>query len=565
MSPPPPGQSPPSDPPHRDARDLQSQVSATETYGPGDAVFTPEDPSDGVALGPPATPSGAGSSRRLARNLVYSWAGVGVSMVAGFVLPRSTDAHLGQTALGVWDFAWSIVNNFGLAQLGINTAVARYVGTYRGRGDVVGLRRMASSVLLVQIGVAVFLMGVTVLATWHLPSLIRSDLGPLVGQARWVLFFLGATLATQIACNTFANVIIGCHRWDLHNLIEGSYYAAVIAGMLLAQALGYGLRTMAVTYFCGVVIAEIWRTVAAYRVCPELEVRPGHARWSETREMLSFGGKQFIGALAGRLTYQVNAVQVARALGPAQLALYNRPMSLTNIVGTFVGKLATMLTPLASEMESSGRTDDIRNLLMRTTQASAFLALPGVVFLAIMSGPILRLWMGPRYESAAPVLVLLALGHLGAFVNRPMITILIGMNAQTRYILGSLAAAVSSVVLCGLFIGPLGAGLMGAALAVVLPLTLLGTFYLPVYGCRLLGVSVTHYFVQSWRKPLLTILPFAFLLTVVRIVLPPSAALPTGVLVGGGLLAVQYWRWVLPENLRQGVRSRARSAWRRIR
>src|SRR6185312_6131153 len=87
---------------------------------------------DGVRVGPGGDAADDSSGRdRLAWNAMASWAGHFVFIVAGFVMPRQIDRHLGQVGLGIWDFGWTAVNYFILAQIGVGVSVNRYVARYR--------------------------------------------------------------------------------------------------------------------------------------------------------------------------------------------------------------------------------------------------------------------------------------------------------------------------------------------------------------------------------------------------------------------------------------------------
>lgn len=492
---------------------------------------------------------------RLGRNLAFSWAGQLVFMVAGFVLPRSVDGHLGQAGLGVWDFGWSIVNYFGLAQLGINSSVNPYVARYRAEGDRRALNRVVCSVLAVQVGIATLVLLLAGLAAWAVPWLIKSELETLVGEARWVVLLLGSSIALSIAMNPLGSVITGSHRWDLHALIESGSYALTVTMMLTSLKLGGGLRDMALLYLCGMAMAEACRAWVAHRVCRDLDLGLRHVRLSEARRMFAFGGKVFVGAIAGRLQYQTTSVLIAGILGPALLAQYSRPVALVLIVGTFLAKLSHMLTPIASQMQAQGGQEQIRGLLVSATQYSAALALPPLLFLAVMGGPLLQLWMGPHYAGAAPVLAVLALGHLVPYANRPMSNILIGVDAYGRAAMASVVAALGSVTIGWFLLGHLGAGLVGAALAVGVPMSL-AALYVPSHGCRKLGLSLPRYLLDSWTRPLLAVLPFALCLGALRLLLPPTLGLVLAVVIGGGVLGLAYWCWVLPVGVKSWVERR---------
>mgnify|MGYP001608045093 FL=1 len=106
---------------------------------------------------------------RLLSNVLFSWGSYLVFVVAGFVMPRMIDRHLGQVTLGIWDFCWSLVSYLNLAGLGIGSSVNRYVAKYRAANDIDKLRKAVSSVMCIQLIVAAVVLIITGIFVWLLP------------------------------------------------------------------------------------------------------------------------------------------------------------------------------------------------------------------------------------------------------------------------------------------------------------------------------------------------------------------------------------------------------------
>ena len=484
---------------------------------------------------------------RITRNLLYSWGGSIVFLVAGFIMPRFIDRHLGQTMLGVWDFGWSIVTYFGLASMGVGSSVNRYVAKYRAEEDAQRLNRSMSSVMLLQMLAAMVIFVLTVLATLMVPLLLRLPNVALVDEARFVVFFLGISIAIKIAFDTYDGVITGCHRWDLHNMINAGGYAVSIICMLTAMSLGGGIRSLAILYFIGTATTEIARLRIAKYVCPELDIRFRNAERAEARIMFEFGGKAFLGSISNRLLYQTNSIIIASYLGAAVLATYSRPMALVLAVGTIVSKFAYMLTPIASHLDAAGNKEDLRKLLIQTTRYSVYMALPPLIFIFILGNPILLLWMGKRYAEG-DLMMILALGHLASFAHRPSMNILTGLGAHGKPAMIYLGTALISVVASLFIIGGMDGGVTGAAISISVSLLIADGIVIPVYACRRLDVPVVEFFRASWVKPVLCAIPFVICLLTIRLLVPgkPAVALTAGFVSGCVILTPVYWTWVLP-------------------
>jgi O-antigen/teichoic acid export membrane protein len=301
-------------------------------------------------------------------------------------------------------------------------------------------------------------------------------------------------------------------------------------------------------------VTEAVRLWAAYRVCPGLSLAFRYARRDQASRMLGFGLKSSMAGLARLLLFQTNSVIVASHFGPAVLALYARPMALMRMVETFANKFAFVLVPTASSLQAARRDDELRALVLSSARLGTALVAPMVLVLALLGDPILRTWMGARYEQGA-VLAVLVGGMFLPVAQRPVATILIGMNRHGRLALANLVAAICGVGLTLLNVSVLGWGLPGAALAIALPLTLGTGVFIPLYACRELAIPVREYLRSSLQVPLASALPCALVLLASRAFLGhrPLAAISIGVVAGGLASLPFYWRYVLPGRIKQQV------------
>jgi O-antigen/teichoic acid export membrane protein len=484
---------------------------------------------------------------RIVRNVLASWGGHMLFIIAGFILPRYINDHIGQTPLGVWDFSWSIVNYFGLATLGIGSSVNRYVAKYRAENDAAALNRAMSSVMCVQMVVAVIIFLLTFVSAWLVPALFASRLNSFAADVRWVILFLGTSLAVEVAFDTYGGVMTGCHRWDLHNFINGFSYGTTVAGMIIALSVGGGLVSLSFVYLCGTICKELTRAWVAYRICPELRIRLKYAEWSEIKIMFNFGSKSFLIAISGRLLYQTNNIIVAAYFGAAALALYARPIALVLNLSAFLSKFAFIFTPIASQLEASGKEDELRKLFYKITQYSVCMAFPAILFLIIFGGQVLLVWMGKNYEQAE-LIAILAIGHLMTIGNRPVVNLLTGIGAHGRPAVANLLAAILSVIICLITVGILHWGLIGAALSVGLSLMAVDGMFLPLYACKRLNVPTLSFFRDSWLKPILLAIPLIICLLAIRALFSqkPVTAILLGLASGGIVIGITYWKWVVP-------------------
>jgi len=495
---------------------------------------------------------------RMAWNVLATWGAHLVFIIAGFLMPRLIDRRLGQVSLGVWDFGWSMVSYFALAQVGVGSSVNRYVARFRAMGDVEGLRRTVSSVNVIQMASTALALTLTVLLTWLLPTFFGERLGLETSTARWTILLLGSSVAVQLAFNAFGGVLTGCHRWDIHNGVTSGAYAIIVCGMISALALGGGLRELSAVYLMGTLAGEVVRMLLAYRVCPELRVHPRLATWADIRMLLVFGGKTVVDNLARLLLTQANAILVATHLGPGALAVYARPGALVRHTDTLTNKFSMLLSPAASSLQSTDRLDELRHLFIQATRFAAFIAMPVTVFLALMGDFILHVWMGPRYASGT-LMAVIAVGNFLPLTQRPSHHVLIGLNRHGRVGWASFAVAWVGVAAAVIALGPLHGGLVAAALSLVIPYSVGNGLFVMVYACRSVGVPLTRYVRLVFLPPLAWAVPLSASLLAVRFVFghSPALALAVGLAVSVALLTPVYWYSVLPLSVRRKILRKA--------
>jgi O-antigen/teichoic acid export membrane protein len=492
---------------------------------------------------------------RLVSNVLFSWGGQLVFIIAGFVMPRMIDTKLGQDMLGVWDFAWSLVAYFQFIEAGITCSVNRYVGRYWATQDIPSINRVVSSATFVLTLAGLLVLVLTIGLTALLPHMFGAQLGKDAFGAQAAVFFLGAALCVQTALGAFNGVVTGCHRWELLNFNRSGWYLVTTVGMIAALKLGGGLLAMAVITFAGELLAQIGRVILAFRICHGLKLQKSLILRSTISELYMYGGKILIPSVSSMALNSTVSTLIVGYLGPAALALYMRPRSLTRQMDSLVRRMTMTLIPTTSSLEGAGDILAIRDLLVKSVRYTLYMVLPLILVLTIFGGPVMQLWMGPRYASDL-IVAILAIGALGPLVQTPVLDILAGLNAHGRPGIAQFVASLLAIGLVYLALGPLHLGIIGVAIGISLPLSVVSTVYTSIVVCRKLALSVVDYVWSAWSRPCIRLLPFALILFAIRVAFrsAPLIGLAVGLALTMPILTIIYWRDVLPNRIKQWVR-----------
>jgi O-antigen/teichoic acid export membrane protein len=492
---------------------------------------------------------------RLISNVIWSWAGHIVFVISGFLMPRLIDTHVGQVSLGVWDFCWSIVSYLSLANLGIGSSVNRYVAHYRAAGEHEQLSRSVSSVFVIQLVIGGTVLIASLLLAWYVPQLFSERLHDHIEDTRWVVAFLGASVAVQMGFDSFRGVITGCHRWDLHNGIQSGSYALTVLAMLLSLHFGGNIASLAVVYFIGALGGEILRATYAMRVCPELTVSPRLATWKEARKMASFGSKTLILALPPIVALQTVAILITASLGPAALAVLSRPLGLVRHLETFLGKFTHVLGPIFGSLHLSGSHNERRELFLDSARWGIAFALPSMMMLALLGDSVLALWMGDNYVYPG-LMMLLAGGLFLSACQGAAFQALIGMNAHGRVAIFNILLTVATLLVGSLIMQFFEWTLTRAAILICCALVPPYGFVVPIYACRKLQVPLGEYLRRVFLAPFLCSLPLLVTLVGVRHVFEghPAYTMLVGGALGTLVIVAVYWAFFLTPSQRDRVR-----------
>jgi O-antigen/teichoic acid export membrane protein len=80
-------------------------------------------------------------------NAISNWASLLVHIMVGFFLTPFIISHLGQNGYGIWTLVGSFIGYYGLLNLGVGSAITRYIARYSAQNDIKNLNDVANTAL----------------------------------------------------------------------------------------------------------------------------------------------------------------------------------------------------------------------------------------------------------------------------------------------------------------------------------------------------------------------------------------------------------------------------------
>ena len=153
-------------------------------------------------------------ARRIAQNILSNWFSLVVTTVAGFFLSPYVVHHLGSVVYGVWVIVSSLVSYMNLLDLGLQSAVVRFVSKGVAHENHAESNRTVSGALWIRlwISLAIVVAGLLVSVEFHRVFVIPVELQ----RAASIAVLVSAlTVAINLWCGVFRGVLVALHRYDL--------------------------------------------------------------------------------------------------------------------------------------------------------------------------------------------------------------------------------------------------------------------------------------------------------------------------------------------------------------
>jgi len=347
----------------------------------------------------------------------------------------------------------------------LTSGLGRFLVAAYARGDDRGITQIVSTMFPLLLAAGSFLMVLGLVFSRYVDTLLSIPPGQ-VRDARIMMALLTLPVATRLPCSPFTVGLYVRQKFVLYNTID-VFNQLLRLLLLFVLLVGIGARVLwvVVANVAAELVLTVVLVIASRRVLPALRFRLREIRWECARELVSFGGWNFLGNLAWRLRQTIIPLLLNRMATPLDVVVYDLgSLPLRQIEG-WTDVLGLPLSPVVTSMYAVKATERIRNVYMRGGRialwATLMVALPAMIY----SQTLIRLYVGRTYMEAAMV-ILLTLGCLPLTNAAWMLWQVANATGQVRGVgVRAIAAQLAVLAMIFYFTGALGWGAVGAALA----------------------------------------------------------------------------------------------------
>jgi O-antigen/teichoic acid export membrane protein len=472
------------------------------------------------------------------RNILSSWGGYIVRLVIAFFFVPFIASEFGDARYGVWVIVFQTINYFSLLDIGLSSALTRYVSRYLSERDFGRISRTlsTSNVLYLIIGSLIF-AGVYLFVELFFHYFKISD-PAMVEEGKQALLVLGAFMAFNSYLLPFGNSFAGFQRQDINRFLAVCENIILVIIMVWLIRRGHGLVALALAILSISVLKHIAGIVWLKRLYREVRFSLKDVSAETARTLMGYSKVSFGITIGWLIIFNTDTFLLGMLSSSAAAGIYNPAAQLMLYLRNTVNAIGIPLTPAVSHVDAAGRAEQVRSIYHRGIKYITYLSVLFTVGVVVYAKPFVNLWLPPEFEQTAQVMIILAFGS--AFFLPQIIgnSVLFGIG-QHQYILRTLIFEALGKILIAIFLVPKH-GLWGMAVANTIPQVILYSTLYPWFISRALGISLRTIALTGLRSgALATVVTIPAVLIASRI-LPPVTwgAFAVNVLVVVGIAAV---------------------------
>ena len=434
----------------------------------------------------------------LGRNAISNWMMLGIKFILGFLVTPFLLRALGNNDYGIWVLIGSIVGIFGLLDLGIGSAIMRYMAFYRGIDDPTSIRSLFNSSLLI----FSIIGGLCVLAGYLLPHFFGYVLN--IPESKYEIFkvclgYISLSTGINFISNVYQTSIKAYEHYIQCNVVKAIIETLRVLLIVFFVKAGWGVRGVCfsalLTEICGFALFYL----VVRLLCKDISINPRYISVLSLGNLISFGIPAAVTILGEILRTRIDNFVISNWVGYSFVTPYSIGVKLATILLELIVAISSVLDPRFSALISAKRNAEAYRLYVKALVFTTSLAYSIGVSLILIGKPLLRLWVGEGFESSFLIMVVMIFGYMAACSQMPTISLLFALN-QHRFC--AMLAIIEGLANLGLSIFlAKRIGTIGVAVGTAIPMVVCKLFILPYYVKKHSKVAVDNFF-SAFLKPI---------------------------------------------------------------
>ena len=372
---------------------------------------------------PTPTSEPISSNKRIAKNTIYLYFRMLITMAVGLFTSRVVLNTLGVEDYGINNVVGGVVAMFSLISASISVSIGRFITYELGTGDLEKLKRVFSTSVTIQIILAIIIIIVAeIVGIWFLNNELQIAPDRMVA-AHWVFHCSLITFAIGLISLPYNACIVAHEHMNAFAYVSilEVVLKLVIVYLLLISPFDK-LETYAVL---GVCVAVLIRLIYGWYCKRQFEECTYHFVLDNTlfKQMFGFAGWELVGSSAAILRGQGSDILINIFTKTTVVnAAAGIAATLTGVISGFVGNFTMAFTPQITKLYAAQKFNELLKLLYMGCKFAPYLMLFIALPVFFNARYILNLWLGQVPEHTVNFVLITILFMFNELMARPLIT-----------------------------------------------------------------------------------------------------------------------------------------------
>lgn len=373
------------------------------------------------------------NNKRIAKNTLLLYFRMLFMMAVSLYTSRVVLNALGVEDFGIYNVVGGVVAMFSMLSGSLSAAITRFITYELGTGNQENLRKIFSSSVTIQIGLALLIILLAeAVGVWFLNVKMNIP-GTRMVAANWVFQFSILTFAINLISVPYNASIIA------HERMSAFAYISILEAIgKLAIAFLIVISPMDKLVFYAILMCAVALVVRfAYGAYCKKHFEECTYHFIFDKELLKrmfvFAGWNFIGATSGVLRDQGGNIVINLFCGPVVNAARGIAFQVNNAISGFVTNFMTALNPQITKSYAAGDRDYMMALINQGARLSFYMLLLLSLPVLVNTHYILSLWLKIVPDHAVLFVQLVLIFAMSESISNPLITAMLATGRIRNY------------------------------------------------------------------------------------------------------------------------------------
>ena len=430
--------------------------------------------------------------------MLASYIGFAISTLSGFILPPLLIAHLGQELNGLYNALTGFSVYFGMMDLGLGTAIIRYVAKYRAEGEdekIAEYLYVMRNLYFAICGITLFLGGIF---TYFVPQIFAASIpAGYKGKARIVFFFSLLAIVLTIFDNLYYSTIKAYEQFFISR--SSAIMRVILRVVLIVLLLNLDCSVVAVAFadFLAIFLIMIYRMIFMKRRLKVQYRKPARGA-IQLKEIFGFSAYVIVYSLTEKVFWQLDKVVLGIMAGGISVTIYTIGSQISSSISSVSSTVSSMYLPHAVKTSTKGK--EYTAVMAQMARFQLFVIIPVFLGFVFFGKDFLRLWVGEGYDESYKIALVLIVTLIPVLLQSYGEALLKAINIQKVYASAMVVSVAANILLTVLLIPHLGA--YGAALASAI-VNILRCVFMSFYYQNVLAIGIIPFLKLAFRGMLL--------------------------------------------------------------